>query len=88
MPLSNSLDSSLTILDSYPQAHGAIIVAFHPEVFRVPLFIFSQRKTFIDEESSMDMNLNNNACKYTNVYNRGKYGDFKIVDTHLAFIKG
>ena len=72
----------------YPQAHGFIIVAFHPEVFRVSLFIFSQRKTFIDEESSMDMNLNNNACKYTNVYNRGRNGDFKIVDTHLAFLKG
>ena len=28
-----------------------------------------------------------NACKYTNVYNRGKNGDFKIVDTHLAFLK-
>jgi hypothetical protein len=36
----------------------------------------------------MDMNLNNNACKYTNVYSRGKYGGFKIVDTHLAFLKG
>jgi hypothetical protein len=46
MPLSNSLDSSLTILDIYPQAHGAIIVAFHPEVFEVLLFIFSQRKAF------------------------------------------
>ena len=66
--------------------HGSIIVAFHSEVFRVSLFIFSQRKAF-DKESSMDMNLNNNACKYTNVYNRGKNGDFKIVDTHLAFSK-
>jgi hypothetical protein len=36
----------------------------------------------------MDMNLDNNACKYTNDYNRGKNGDFKIVDTHLAFLKG
>ena len=36
------LDSSLTILDIYPQAHGAIIVAFHPKVFRVSLFIFSK----------------------------------------------
>jgi len=36
----------------------------------------------------MDMNLNNNAYKYTNVYNRGKNSDFKIVDTHLAFLKG
>jgi hypothetical protein len=36
----------------------------------------------------MDINLNNNACKYTNVYSRGKNGDFKIVDTHLAFLKG
>jgi hypothetical protein len=34
------------------------------------------------------MNLNNNVCKYTNVYNRGKYDDFKIVGTHLAFLKG
>ena len=32
----------------------------------------------------MDMNLNNNACKYTNVYIRGKNGDFKIVDTHMG----
>jgi hypothetical protein len=36
----------------------------------------------------MDMNLNNNAGKYTNVYNRGKNDDFKIIDTHLAFLKG
>ena len=35
----------------------------------------------------MDMNLNNNACKYTNVYNRGKNSNSKIVDTHLAFLK-
>ena len=39
----------------YPQAHGSIVVAFHPEVFwvslafhpevfRVSLFIFSQRR--------------------------------------------
>ena len=69
MPLSNSLDSSLTILDIYLQVHGAIIVAFYPEVLRVSLFIFSQRNAF-DYESSMDMNLNNNACKYTNAYNR------------------
>jgi hypothetical protein len=48
MPLSNNLNSSLTILDIYPQAYGAIIVAFHPEIFRVLLFIFSQRKAFID----------------------------------------
>jgi hypothetical protein len=25
----------------YPQAHGSIIVAFHPEVFEYRLFIFS-----------------------------------------------
>jgi hypothetical protein len=42
MPLSNSLDSSLTILDIYPQAHGVIIVAFHPEVFRV-IYIFPMK---------------------------------------------
>jgi hypothetical protein len=36
----------------------------------------------------MDMNLNYNACKYTNIYSKGKYSDFKIVDTHLAFLKG
>jgi len=28
----------------YPQAHGSIVVAFHPEEFRVSLFIFSQRR--------------------------------------------
>ena len=32
----------------------------------------------------MDMNLNNNACRYTNVYSMGKNGDFKIVDTHMS----
>jgi hypothetical protein len=36
----------------------------------------------------MDMIVSNNACKCTNVYSRGKNGDFKIVDTHLAFLKG
>ena len=34
----------LNLLDYYPQAHGSIVAAFHPEVFRVSLFIFSQRK--------------------------------------------
>jgi hypothetical protein len=34
------------------------------------------------------MIMNNNACKYTNAYNRGKNGILKIVDTHLAFLKG
>jgi hypothetical protein len=34
------------------------------------------------------MNLNNNACNYTNVYSKGNYDDFKIVDTHLALLKG
>ena len=32
----------------------------------------------------MDMNVNNNACKYTNIFNRGKNGDLKIVDTHMG----
>ena len=32
----------------------------------------------------MDMNVNSNACKYTNVYSRGKNGDFKIVDIHMG----
>jgi hypothetical protein len=52
------LDSFLTILDIYPQVHGAIIVAFHLEIhllqilalreyFRYRLFIFSQRKALI-----------------------------------------
>ena len=36
----------------------------------------------------MDMNLDNNACKYTNVYSMGKNDDFKIVDTHVTFLKG
>jgi hypothetical protein len=36
----------------------------------------------------MDMNLNNNACKYTNVYNRGKNSDSKIVDTHMGIPQG
>jgi hypothetical protein len=34
----------------------------------------------------MDMNLNNNA--YTNVYNRGKNSDSKIVDTHMGIPQG
>jgi hypothetical protein len=34
------------------------------------------------------MNLNNNACNYTNAYNKGKNSNSKIVDTHLAFLKG
>ena len=34
----------LNLLGYYPQAHGSIVAAFHPEVFRVSLFIFSQRK--------------------------------------------
>ena len=34
----------LNLLEYYPQAHGSIVAAFHPEVFRVSLFIFSQRK--------------------------------------------
>ena len=54
MLLRNSLDSSLIILDIYPQAHGAIIVAFHLKVFRVSLFIFFQRKAWC-KDSSMDM---------------------------------
>ena len=29
-------------LQKDPQAHGYTVVAFHPEVFRVSLFIFSQ----------------------------------------------
>jgi hypothetical protein len=38
----------------YPQAHGSIVVVFHPEVFRVSLFIFSQRRARY-KEFSMDM---------------------------------
>jgi hypothetical protein len=36
----------------------------------------------------MDMNLNDNACKYTHVCKRGKNGDFKIVDIHFTFFEG
>jgi hypothetical protein len=39
----------------YLQTHGSIVVAFHPKIFRVSLFIFSQRKARCIE-SSMDMN--------------------------------
>jgi hypothetical protein len=39
----------------YPQAHGSIIVAFHPKVFRISLFIFSQRRARY-KEASMNMN--------------------------------
>ena len=34
------------------------------------------------------MNLNNNACKYTNVYNKGKNSDSKIVDTQVGIAQG
>ena len=40
----------------YLQVHGSIIVAFNPEVFRVSLFIFSQRRARY-EESSMSINM-------------------------------
>ena len=39
----------------YLPVDGSIVVAFHPEVFRVSLFIFSQRRARCIE-SSMDMN--------------------------------
>jgi hypothetical protein len=38
----------------YPQAHGSIVVAFHPEVFGYRSFIFSQRKAWC-KVSSRDM---------------------------------
>jgi hypothetical protein len=38
----------------YLQAYGSIIIAFHSEVFRVLLFMFSQRRARY-KESSMDM---------------------------------
>ena len=40
--------------DLSPQAHGNTVVAFHPEVLRVSLFIFSQRKAWC-KDSRMDM---------------------------------
>jgi hypothetical protein len=40
----------------YLQAHGSIVVAFHPEVFMVSLFIFSQRRARYTK-SSMDINM-------------------------------
>jgi hypothetical protein len=48
--ISNDARNSLTIVlndyRKYPQAHGSIVVVFHLEVFRVSLFIFSQRKAY------------------------------------------
>jgi hypothetical protein len=38
----------------YPQAYVSIVVAFHPEIFSVSLFIFSQRRVRY-KESSLDM---------------------------------
>jgi hypothetical protein len=38
----------------YPQAHGSIVVAFHLEIFKVSLFIFSPRRVRY-KESSLDM---------------------------------
>jgi hypothetical protein len=40
----------------YPQAHESIVVAFHPKVFRVSLFIFSQRKAMVTSILNMDIN--------------------------------
>ena len=87
MPLSNSLDSSLTIIDIYPQAHGAFIVAFHPEVFRVSLFIFSQRRTRYNV-SSMGMNKITYLHSEPIVYDKGKNHNSRIVDTHLGQPQG
>ena len=55
MPPRNTNTIVLNDYTKYLQAHGSIVVAFHPEVFRVSLFIFSQRKVWC-KESSMDMN--------------------------------
>jgi hypothetical protein len=43
----NANPIGLYIYRCYPQAHGFIVVAFHLEIFRVSLFIFSQRKTIV-----------------------------------------
>ena len=67
----------------YPQAYGSIIAAFHPEVFKVSLFIFSQRRARYNV-SSMGMN------KITYLYSKPKFmtgvkkGILRIVDPHLG----
>jgi len=42
----NALTIFLNTCRNIPQAHGYIIVAFHPVVFRYRSFIFSQRKAW------------------------------------------
>ena len=45
VPGNDARNAGLVCLNIYrkdPQAHGYTVVAFHPKVFRVSLFIFSQ----------------------------------------------
>jgi hypothetical protein len=48
MPLEKALTIDLNDYRIYSQAHGSIIVAFHPEVFRVSLFIFFPNEDIVD----------------------------------------
>ena len=55
MPPRNTNTIVLNDYRKYLQMHISIVVAFHPKVFRVSLFIFSQRKAWY-KDSSEDMN--------------------------------
>ena len=67
--------------------HGSIVIAFHPEVFRVSLFIFFQRRARY-EESSMSINMITYLHSGPIVHDRGKNGISRIVDTHLGHPQG
>ena len=71
----------------YPQVHGSIVVAFQTKVFRVSLFIFSQRRARC-KESSMSMNKITYLHSGPIVHDRGKNGILRIVDTHLSQPQG
>ena len=72
MPPRNTNTIVLNDYRKYPQVHGSIVVAFHLEVFRVSLFIFSQRKARC-KESNMDMNKITYLHSEPIVYDRGKW---------------
>jgi hypothetical protein len=74
----------------YPQAHGSIVVAFHPEVFGYHSFIFSQRKAWC-KVSSRDMDKITHLHNRLAIQYRGSHDKLKIVwHTHgpTSRIKG
>jgi hypothetical protein len=71
----------------YPQAHGSIILAFHPKVFRVSFFIFSQRRSRYKSLAWVWRRLHTCISKPI-VHDWGKNGISRIVDTHLSQRQG